>query len=131
MRKTIIIGCSGKKRKGRLPASELYNGPLWQTFRKYDTGTHRIFVLSAKLGLIPADKKITPYDVLLKRDVSIDELAKKVKRQLKKYRLRNVYVVAGKDYATVLEKAGLKKFKFVKGTIGVKRQKLRKLLESK
>ena len=55
-----------------------------------------MFALSAKYGLIPADKVISDYDSLLGRDVT-DEQLKKVAKQLKKYRLGKPYVFASKD----------------------------------
>jgi len=127
-RKTIIIGCSSKKKAGRLRARDKYDGPWWTTLRKWDSGSARIFVLSAKYGLIPAERKISDYDSLLGRDVTDADLVKKIKRQLKRYRLKNIYVVTSKRYAKVLQDAGLTDFKFVSGGIGTKRAKLKKLL---
>ena len=116
------------KKEGRGKAYEIYDGPLWQTFRTHEKGNHRIMVISAKYGLIPADKVISSYDCLLGRDKTDSVLAHQIKRQLKRYRLKNVYVVASKRYAAVLRKAGLSNFHFVSGGIGVKREKLRGLL---
>ena len=127
-RKTIIIGCSSRKKGKRGKARDLYDGPLWQTLRKYDRRKHRIMALSAKHGLIPADKVISDYDCLLGRDRSPDALVRQLERQLKGYRLKNVHVVASKKYAEALRRSGLEDFKFVSGEIGVKRKKLRGLL---
>jgi len=127
MRDVIIIGCSGKKRTGKMKARDLYNGPFWTTLRKNDDGRFRIFVLSAKYGLIPADTIISPYDSLLGRDVSVSELAKKIKKQRKKYRLKNARLVAGKKYAEAMEEAGIK-FTFVEGDLFKKRSFLKSLL---
>jgi len=127
MRKTIIIGCSQRKKGKSGKAQDLYDGTIWQTFRKHDKGKYRVFALSAKYGLVPADKVIRDYDTLLGRDVSIEKLAKKVKQQKKKYRLGKIYLFAGKQYAKVLEQAGYE-FTFITGGIGDKRKKLRKML---
>ena len=127
-RKTFIIGCSSRKKGKKAKAIDLYDGPLWQTLRKHGTGNNRIMALSAKYGLIPADKVIADYDCLLGRDVSSEQLVSKLKKQMKKYRLRNVHVVTSKKYCAALEKAGLKDFKFVTGGIGDKRKKLRILV---
>jgi len=125
--KVIIIGCSKSKKGKRSKASELYDGTLWRTFRKNNKGKYRVFALSAKYGLIPADKIISDYDSLLGRDVTDEELEKKVKKQLKKYRLGKPYVFTSKRYAEVLKNAGLP-IRFVKGGIGQKAQKLKRLL---
>ena len=85
-------------------------------------------VLSARHGLIPADKVLNDYDCLLGRDRSEDALVAQLEKQLKGYRLKNVHVVASKKYAEALRLAGLKDVKFVSGGIGVKRRKLRGLL---
>ena len=127
-RKTIIIGCSARKKGKKGKARDLYDGPLWQTFRKYSKGNHRVMALSAKYGLISADKQISTYDCLLGRDRTQTELVRQLQKQLKKFRLRNVYVVTSKKYAQALRDAGLKDFKFITGGIGIKRKKLRGLL---
>jgi hypothetical protein len=125
--KVIIIGCSKVKKGKRDKASDLYDGTLWRTFRKNNKGKYRVFALSAKYGLIPADKKISTYDSLLGRDVSEEALQKKVEKQLKKYRLGTPYVFTSKKYAEVLKDSGLK-IRFVKGGIGEKASKLKRLL---
>lgn len=125
--KVIIIGCSKSKKGKRSKAMDLYDGTLWKTFRKNTKGKYRVFALSAKYGLIPADKVISDYDSLLGRDVTDEQLEKKVAKQLKKYRLGKPYVFASKRYAKVLKDAGLS-IRFVSGGIGVKAQKLKRLL---
>ena len=102
----VIIPCSEKKAKyherQRPRALDYYNGPLWTTFRKILAGVGSaaniqnwwideweiagrpvlMYAMSAKYGLIPITKKIQPYDVLLKRDVSPKKLEAKIKRQI-------------------------------------------------
>ena len=125
--KVIIIGCSKSKKGKRSKALDLYDGTLWKTFRKNNKGKYRVFALSAKYGLIPADKVISDYDSLLGRDVTDEQLKKKVAKQLKKYRLGKPYVFTWKRYAKVLKDAGLP-IRFVSGGIGIKAQKLKRLL---
>jgi len=126
-KKVIIIGCSKSKKGKRSKAMDLYNGTLWKTFRKNDNGKYRVFALSAKYGLIPAEKVISDYDSLLGRDITDVQLEKKVSQQLKKYKLGKPFVFASKRYAKVLKDAGLS-FNFVSGGIGDKAQKLKRLL---
>lgn len=124
MRPVIIIGCSQRKKGKKGKAMDLYDGPLWQTFRKYNKNKYRVFALSAKYGLIPAEKVIADYNSLLGRDVSIKQLATKLKKQKKKYRLGKTTLFAGKQYAEAMKQAGID-FTFVTGGIGDKRKKLR------
>ena len=130
--KFFIIGCSARKKPGYLPAFFKYDGPLWQTFRKYATEDDVAFALSAKYGLIESYKRIGDYDCLLGRDVSDKELCRKVRRSLypspEYWDLMNPYVLTSKRYAQVLSDAGISRFRFVEGGIGVKRKKLRQLL---
>jgi hypothetical protein len=66
----LIMQCGGKKQEGLRIARDLYTGTLWNAYRKHapDTyikgqkPTHRLYVLSAKYGLIPGDELICPYD---------------------------------------------------------------------
>ena len=126
-KKVIIVGCSASKKGNKGKALDLYNGTLWKTFRKNNKDKYRVFALSAKYGLIPAEKVISTYDSLLGREVTEAALIKKVKRQLKKYRLGKPYVFTSKKYADVLKKSGLD-IKFMSGGIGTKAQKLKRLL---
>jgi len=72
--KLAIIACSGKKRPGPdVKAIDMYDGPMWQTLRArmaelpaareaFATGELRIFVLSAKWGLVEAFVCLPDYD---------------------------------------------------------------------
>lgn len=130
MRETIIIGCSQRKKGKSGKVYELYDGPIWQTFRKYNTGKYRVFAISAKYGLIPIDKIISDYNTLLGRDITVNQLSEKIKKQKKKYRFGKITLFAGKKYAEAMKKAGFN-FKFVEGGIGDKRSKLGKKLRSR
>lgn len=129
----IILPCSAKKikTKSKIPASDLYAGPLWTSYRKIPLQViePQEFVLSAKFGLIPFKRKIGNYDTLLGRDISAEKLTKKVKGQLRRLKLPSnlpIYAFVGRDYAKVLQEAGLDFF-YVKGGIGDKRKRLKKL----
>lgn len=68
-RRLVILGCSATKlhTPGYIPASERYNGPLWQTLRTVDPdGTraaHAFF--SARYGFGSADHPIEDYNTRL------------------------------------------------------------------
>ena len=124
----IIIGCSNKKRAGKLPAYIKYNGSIWQTLRATDRYTDildRIYAISALHGIISATTEIDDYDCVLTSPASIDNLAQKIKDQ--KIELEDLIVVAGEKYRRALDIAGVK-YTSVSGGIGVKRSKLKNIL---
>jgi hypothetical protein len=125
---TFIIGCSATKLCERMPAMELYNGPLWQTWRKYNNG-QQCYAISAKYGLIPATESIDPYDCLLGREVTPQQLFDLVCTQLPDFGTNNIYVAASAKYADVLRRCGID-FTFMGGGIGYKRQQLKNILTS-
>ena len=145
----VIIPCSAKKselyRDIKSRAFDYYDGPLWKTLRvllaRDGSQIQNRFVLdepfdfyalSAKYGLIPITKKISPYDTLLGRDVSKEQLISKVKKQLSVRKLngRDIYAFTSRSYSDVLLDAGLSFF-YVKGGIGMKRKLLKELFKKK
>ena len=69
-----LVGCGKSKLDHSAPARELYTGPLFRAALRYAEATcDRVFVLSAKHGLLDLDTVIEPYDLRLK-DLSPDEL---------------------------------------------------------
>lgn len=72
--KIVIMACSGRKNPGEgVRAIDMYDGPMWQTLRArlaelpaareaLATGDLRIFVLSAKFGIVEADVVLPGYD---------------------------------------------------------------------
>ena len=101
----MILGCSKAKRIDceLAPALEIYNGPDFQSIRKYlrENGWPPgliIKIISAKYKIIDAMTFIEPYDQRLDR-----ETAKKMRQQVK-YHLEkiehpeSVFVNMGKDY---------------------------------
>lgn len=127
--KTFILGCSKTKRPITAAASEVYDGPLWKTFRAHNSG-QRCLVLSAKYGLIESSMEISDYDTFLGRDVTAAQLITLVRTQIYHLDLdmEDLYVAASKDYADVLRAAGLN-FTFIEGGIGDKRKHLKNLMK--
>jgi len=82
----ILIGCSGAKRPGVLPAWQKYDGPLWKSLRTIDGVEHlinnnKIFVVSAQHGVFSAAQSIDDYDHCLTNRGSILSLADLIKTQ--------------------------------------------------
>jgi hypothetical protein len=71
----VIIPCGNSKLSTAAPASEFYTGSMFQdslrTARKLFSDD-RIYVMSAKHGIVPLDKVLEPYDVKLGMEGSID-----------------------------------------------------------
>ena len=99
------------------PAYEMYTKGLWQMFRSASPSIpnldYDVWVLSAKYGLIPYNKIISPYDKIIvsdsKRKLEPNErrasdVAKQIENQWKGK--KEVLFVGGKNYVEALEKAG-------------------------
>ena len=115
----LVISCGGKKQTDDHPAYEMYTKGLWQMFRSASPSIpnldYDVWVLSAKYGLIPYNKIISPYDKIIvsdsKRKLEPNErrasdVAKQIENQWKGK--KEVLFVGGKNYVEALEKAGFK-----------------------
>jgi hypothetical protein len=111
MNRLLIVACSQRKNpaKGDLPAIERYDGPVFRVLRKYlrqeAEGALRVLILSAKYGLIAADKKIPDYDCRLSQTSAIKLRAQALEvlgYALQLERGGSVGICAGKDYRLVL-----------------------------
>lgn len=67
MAKIALISCVSKKVNYPAPAKDLYDSTLFKFCYSYATSLHpdKIFILSAKYGLVPTDKIIAPYNLTL------------------------------------------------------------------
>jgi hypothetical protein len=107
----LILSCSQRKKPdaGLLPAIERYDGPAFRVLRKYlrdgAPGAPTVLILSAKYGLIEADKKIPWYDHRLS-GVAAERLRPAVletaRRVTGSHGWRAVGVCAGKEYQSAL-----------------------------
>ena len=88
MAKVVLISCVSKKLHHKSKAQDLYVSPLFQKNLRYAKylNPDKIFILSAKYGLLRLDEEIEPYDITLNkmRSNEIKEWAKSVLDQLKK-----------------------------------------------
>jgi hypothetical protein len=71
----LIVACGGKKRSGKHRADQIYTGPLWRTYwanapldAQGDPIGFRLYVISAKYGLVRGDDMLPSYDRVLVRD---------------------------------------------------------------
>ena len=116
-RKVVLISCVSKKLNLKSIAKELYVSPLFKynlTYA-YSLNPDKIFILSAKYGLVSLDEEIEPYNKTLNKMNKEErkEWANKVLSQLKeKVDLDNdeIIFLAGKKYREYLIK-GIKNYK--------------------
>ncbi|MBN2286037.1 MAG: hypothetical protein JXI43_06290 [Tissierellales bacterium] len=87
MAKIVLISCVSKKIAHPAPAKDLYDSTLFKSCYTYGVSLHpdMLFILSAKYGLVPADKMIAPYDLTLNnmKTKEIQEWSKDVLFDLK------------------------------------------------
>ena len=64
MAKIILISCSSKKIPYRTKAKDIYSSPLFKLNLKYAESLNpdKIFILSAKYGLLDLNQEIKPYN---------------------------------------------------------------------
>ena len=88
MNKIILISCVSKKLLHRAKAKDLYTSPLFKMNLKFARSFNpdKIFILSAKYGLVDLDKEIEPYDKTLNfmRSSESKEWAKNVLQDLRR-----------------------------------------------
>ncbi len=88
MKKIILISCASKKINKKIKAQDLYISALFQKNLQYAKSLNpdKIFILSAKYGLLKLDKEVEPYDKTLNRmrSCEIKEWANSVLSQLQK-----------------------------------------------
>jgi len=69
MSKIVLLSCTKSKLDKPAPAKDMYSpSPMFQKTKAYGEGLKpdKMFILSAKYGLLPMDKQIEPYDLTLK-----------------------------------------------------------------
>lgn len=79
-RKTLVIcGCSKTKKAIETEASELYQGQIFRSIKKYaEDNNYELIILSAKYGLIKKSDIIAPYDQTIKTKKDIKALEDKI-----------------------------------------------------
>lgn len=113
MSKIVLLSCTKSKLDKPAPARDMYSpSPMFQKTKSYGEGLKpdKMFILSAKYGLLPMDKQIEPYDLTLKT-MKADEKnqwGEMVKGQMGKVGLSpekdNFIFLTGSEYMKPLEK---------------------------
>ena len=144
----LVIGCSATKRAlvGELAAWHRYDGPVWRTLRTHWTpgSIVRVYALSARHGLIPAETPIADYDTRLQdvvehvvaggRSLPVtagDRIAQDWRHRLTWERLERssrLLVVAGAAYRRVIGRWATRPYAHALGGIGEQRATLRRWL---
>lgn len=131
-----MLSCSKAKREGAgaMPARELYDGPAFRVLRASGADNLRVWVLSAKHGIIPANKRISYYDLQMTA-ARADELRGQVASEfdaLPHKRISEWLICAGKNYMRALSGCEhLSQDAIAKGTIGRQISILKQWLESR
>jgi len=88
MAKIVLMSCVSKKLNHKSKAQDLYVSPLFQKNLRYAKSLNpdKIFILSAKYGLLSLTDEVEPYDKTLNKMTSneIKEWANSVLKQLQK-----------------------------------------------
>lgn len=109
MRRVVLISCASRKLKYKAEAENLYVSPLFKLNLSYARSLKpdKIFILSAKYGLVGLEDVIEPYDLTLNNltAAEIKDWAERVIGQLeKKIELEDdeVTFLAGNNYRKYL-----------------------------
>lgn len=109
MKKIALISCVKTKLPHKAKAKDLYISPLFKGYMAYAMKQEpdKIFILSAKYGLLDLDTEIEPYEFTLKGkpEKLKKEWAHKVLRQLSEradIQKDHFIILAGNDYRTYL-----------------------------
>jgi len=105
----VLIACVALKAQTPAPARDLYQSPLFRKAIRYaeQLRPDRIFILSAKYGLVPSEQRIEPYNETL-NDKSVAEIrawADKVVRDLREHAdldRDRFTILAGQNYRRFL-----------------------------
>lgn len=117
MHRLLVIACSQRKNpaKGLLPAIDRYDGPAFRVLRKYlrehPVEAPAVLILSAKYGLIAADREIPNYDcrISAKTAEKLRPATVEVARQaLQSPRPERIGLCLGKKYSAALD--GFRKY---------------------
>lgn len=104
--RVALIGCGKTKLDGSHPARALYTGPLFRAALAHAERTaDRVYVVSARYGLLDLDRVILSYDETLsgkpkrEREDWGDKVTRELFRRLAGRRVE-VTILAGQDYAS-------------------------------
>lgn len=145
MGKLLIQSCSKNKQQKETPTSaiNLYDGYFFRIIKKakregYFDSDIDILILSAKYGIIEADKKIEYYDQRMTENRAFeiqDQVISDIANKVSKESYETIIINLGKDYRPAiqgLENVVGSSVKYIEGEgNGVKGKKLKELISSK
>jgi hypothetical protein len=109
MSKVVLISCVSKKQSIKSKAKDLYISPLFKYNLKFAKSFNptKIFILSAKYGLVDLDKEIEPYNQTLNKmsQAEIKDWSKQVLCDLRKeanFEKEEFIFLAGEKYRKYL-----------------------------
>lgn len=111
MDRLLLIACSQRKRQDPelLPAIERYDGPAFRVVRRYLRGNPslppRLYILSAKYGLIEGETLIHSYDLILTPDRAqslAPQVASKFARVVAKAPCTHIFLALSQRYLSAL-----------------------------
>lgn len=142
MRRLVVLGCSATKRRvrGKMPALDLYDGPMYRVVRSFLRQYHwpgdlSVAVLSAEHGLMGSMTPIAYYDRRMTPERA-GQLAGNVKETLEAWQPQHgsVELVLGQDYMGAIKPCadnlwkGKRAVTVAKGPIGLKLEYLSRTL---
>lgn len=100
---TMIVACGKEKQPFRCQAKDMYTGNYFRACLSYafEFGD-RVFIISAKYGLIKPDEFIDPYDIIITNNDAIG--IEIVGRQIQEFQIEeNPTILGGKKYVKFLQ----------------------------
>jgi len=104
-----LVACAKSKRRGALPARELYSSELFKKAIRYSRRNYdKWYVLSAKHGLVEPETVLEPYDEVLsrksrsQREAWANDVLQQLLTVLTGYEDCTVFFHAGTKYREVL-----------------------------
>lgn len=119
----LLISCSKRKRADYklMPAIDRYDGPAFGVLRRYlretDDRELKIYILSAKFGIIDARKRIPDYDRLMTHSRARElreQTTQSLRSILQKTRCTELFFCAGAVYEAAID------IPYLKRTVSVK-----------
>lgn len=136
MSNICLIGCVKSKRRIRCKARDMYISTLFRARYRYAQKLgKKIYIISAKYGLLSPDDEIEPYDMTLKEMSSKQRRywAAKVVAKLESIehvgRGGEIIILAGKEYREWLERFYKVKYPFHNMSFGLQIQKMQEALK--
>jgi cytoplasmic iron level regulating protein YaaA (DUF328/UPF0246 family) len=114
--RALLISCSQRKRRDPilLQAIERYDGPAFRVLRRYlrNAGDPhlRVYILSAKFGIITPRTRIPYYNVRMttkSRRENCERNTQKLKSLLRRYECKELFVCASNMYRQSLDESAL------------------------